>query len=76
MVNILTIPKKLIQRGELVIVPRVEYEAVLKVRKRLLDEERDTDAAIRAFEKEHAAGKLKKATTFSEILGVSKKMKK
>ena len=69
MANILTIPKKLIQKGELVIVPRVEYEEALKVRERLLREEKDTDEAIRIFENERKTRKLKKVSTFSEILG-------
>ncbi len=72
MVDILTIPKKLIQKGELVIMARAEYEEVLKLRKRLIGEEKDTDEAIRVFERERRAGKLKKATHFSEILGARK----
>lgn len=39
------------QRGELVIMPRAEYEEVLKLRKRLIWEEKDTDEAINIFEK-------------------------
>lgn len=71
--NIVTIPKKLVEKGELVIVPRAEYEEVLKIRKRLLWEEKDTDEAIRIFEKERRTGRLKKASSFSEILYTSKK---
>lgn len=73
MADILTIPKKLTQKGELVIVPRVEYEKALKISRRLLWEEKDTDEAINAFEKERKANTLKKASTFSEILGQKKK---
>ena len=65
----LTIPKKLTQRGDLIIVPREEYEEALEVKRRLLWEEQDTDEAIGLFEKERKAGKLKKAANFSTILG-------
>lgn len=75
MVDILTIPKRLIQRGELVIVPRAEYEASLQIQKRLLWEERDTDEAITVFEKERKARILKKASGFAEILGMKKARK-
>ena len=76
MYSILTIPKKLSQKGELVIVPRVEYEEVLKVKKRLLREEADTDEAIRIFGKERKEGILKRASSFSEILGLRKRKSK
>lgn len=72
MTNILTIPRRLLQRGELVIVPRAEYEASLEIRKRLLWEERDTDEAIAVFEKERKARRLKKASGFAEILGTAR----
>lgn len=71
MLDTLTIPKKLTERGDLVIVPRFEYEEILRVKKRLLWEEQDTDEAIRVFEKEYKARKLKKASSFSSILGKS-----
>ena len=72
MANILTIPKKLTELGDLVIIPRAEYEETLRVKKRLLDEEQDTDEAIRIFEKEYKEGKLKRVSSFSAILGKSK----
>ncbi len=68
MAEVLTIPKKFIQKGELVVMPRVDFEKILEVQKRLLWEERDTDEAIHIFEKEERQGKLKKAVSFSEIL--------
>lgn len=71
--DIVTIPKKLVEKGELIIIPRAEYEEALKIRKRLLWEEKDTDEAVRVFEKERKAGKLKKASSFSEILYTPKK---
>ncbi|TSC58835.1 MAG: hypothetical protein Greene041679_37 [Parcubacteria group bacterium Greene0416_79] len=68
MSHVLTIPQKLLRRGELVIVPRADYEEALQLKKRLLGEEKDTDEAIHIFEKEHAAGTLYKTTSFSSIL--------
>lgn len=72
MAETLTIPKNLLQKGELVIMPRTEYEEVLKLKKRLLLEEKDTDGAISIFERERTAGKLKRVNSFSEILGAHK----
>ena len=72
MTDILTIPKKLANKGELVIVPRRDYEEALRVKKRLLWEEADADESIRVFEKERKSGKLKKASSFSDILGTKK----
>ena len=69
MADMLTIPKKLTQRGDLIIIPREEYEEALDVKKRLLWEEQDTDEAIDLFEKERRMGKLKKTVNFSTILG-------
>jgi len=68
MQNILTIPKKMARAGDLVIVPRAEYEEALRVRRRLLWEEKDTDEAIRTFEKERVGSKLRRVSSFSEIL--------
>lgn len=64
------------QKGELVIMPRFEYEEVAKIIKRLLWEEKDTDEAILIFEKEHKANRLKMATSFSEILGIKRRRSK
>ncbi len=75
MVNILTIPKKLAQKGELIIIPRAEYDEITGLKKRLLREEKDTDETIHVFEKEYQNKKLKKASTFSEILGTARKSK-
>lgn len=73
MLNIFTIPKKLTRVGELIIIPKVEYEEILKIKKRLLREEADTDEAISIFEKEYKTGRLKKSSTFSEVLGFKKR---
>ncbi|MBI2121607.1 MAG: hypothetical protein HYT98_00640 [Candidatus Sungbacteria bacterium] len=68
MAEILTIPQKLAQKGDLVIVPRVDYEEALKVKQRLLWEEKDTDEAVHIFDREHKTKKLKRAVRFFEIL--------
>ena len=69
MSNVLTIPKKLAQMGDLVLVPKADYEEAMRTRTRLLAEEADTDQAIRVFEKERKANQLKKARGFAAILG-------
>lgn len=68
MTEVLTIPKNLIKRGELVIIPKDQFRKMAALVSRLSWEEKDTDEAIRVFEKERRAGKLKKAAKFSEIL--------
>lgn len=68
MSNILTIPKRLAQRGDLVILPRKDYEKVLKIQARLLEEEADTDEAIHIFNKEFQSKKLKTAKDFAAIV--------
>ena len=75
MIEILTITKKMARNGELVIMPRAEYEKITELKKRLLREEKDTDEAIRIFEQERQDKKLKKTFRFSGIPGVSKKPK-
>jgi len=64
----ITIPKKLAQKGDLVIIPRKEYERFLKLQQRLGWEEKDTEEAINVFKKEKQLGKLKIAKSFSDIL--------
>lgn len=68
MVNAFIIPRELLHKGELVIVPRADYEQALEFNKRFLWEEKDTDEAIRVFEKECSSGKLKSTPSFSAIL--------
>ena len=60
-----TIPKKLAQKGDLVVIPRREYEKFLKLQQRLGWEEKDTDEAIGVFKKEKRLGKLKVAKKFA-----------
>ncbi|TSC75116.1 MAG: hypothetical protein G01um101430_617 [Parcubacteria group bacterium Gr01-1014_30] len=66
--NTITIPKKMSRKGDLVVVPRIDYEHMLKISQRLLREEKDTDEAIRVFERERKIGKLKRSSSFYDIL--------
>ena len=69
MSNVLTIPRELARRGDLLLVPRADYEEAMRVKGRLLLEEAETDEAIRIFEKERKGSKLKKTRSFAAILG-------
>jgi len=60
MVNAITIPKKLIKKGDLVLIPRSDYDELLRLRKQREWEEKDTDEAIRVFKKEKKESKLLK----------------
>lgn len=71
----ITIPTKLAKKGDLIAVPRREYEEFLKLRERLLWEEKDTDEAIQVFEKEKGLGKLKTALDFISILKFARQRK-
>lgn len=71
----ITIPKNLVRRGNLVVVPRREYEEFLKLQKRLLWEEKDTDEAIRIFKEEKNSGALKTATDFASVLKSARQRK-
>ena len=71
----ITIPTKLAKKGDLIAVPRREYEEFLELRKRLLWEEKDTDEAIRIFKQEKRTGKLKSATNLSSILKSARRRK-
>lgn len=68
MEKVIIIPKEISKKGDLVLLPRKEYEKLLELRKQREWEEKDTDEAIRVFEKERKSGKLKKASSFSAIL--------
>ena len=58
----ITIPKKLIQNDDLVVIPRRKYEKFLgleKMMERRLAEESDIDFAIKVYKEETRQGKLK-----------------
>jgi len=69
----ITIPKKIAQSGDLILIPKKEYDRLLKLGQRLLWEERDTDEAIEIFGREKKAGKLKSANNFSSILKAARR---
>jgi len=62
-----TIPKKLTKGEELLVVPRKTFEEFLRWQKRREWEEKDTDEAIRVFEKELRGGKLKKLKSLAGL---------
>lgn len=64
----ITIPQKLIRKGDIVVISKKEYEQFLKLRQRLGWEEKDTDEAVRVFRKERRGGQLKFAAAFASIL--------
>jgi len=63
----ITIPKEIAKKGELVLIPRKEYEEFLKLRKKRGREEEDTDEAIRIFKDEKKRGKLIKIKSLAEL---------
>ena len=54
--NTITIPKKITKGEELLIVPRKKFEEFLKWQKRRKWEEKDTEEAVKVFEKERKGG--------------------
>jgi len=52
------------------VVPKDYFEKLDSIKNRLLGEEMETDEAIRIFDSERRAGKLRKARGFADILGV------
>ncbi len=52
MVKIINIPKEILKKGDLVLIPRKEYEEFLRLLKQREWEERDTDLAIKIFKEE------------------------
>ncbi len=67
MEKIITIPKEIAKKGELVLIPRSEYEEFLKLRRQKEWEEKDTDEAIRIFKKEKKEKKLLKVESLAEL---------
>ena len=68
---ILTIPRWMTGKSELVVLPKGQYDEFLRLQKqeeRRLWEERDTDEAIRVYLKEKKAGKLKILRSLVEYL--------
>jgi phage pi2 protein 07 len=67
MAKILTIPKEILKKGDLVLIPRKEYEELLKLRKKRQWEEKDTEEAIRVFKEEKKKNKLRKINSLAEL---------
>lgn len=67
MEKIFTIPKAILKKGDLVLVPRNEYEELLRLRKQKKWEEKDTDEAIRIFKEERKKKKLIKIKSLAEL---------
>ncbi|PJB17188.1 hypothetical protein CO116_01295 [Candidatus Falkowbacteria bacterium CG_4_9_14_3_um_filter_38_19] len=66
----ITIPKKLIKNGDLVIIPRKKYEEFLdleKIMKKKLLEEIDTDLAVKIYRKEKNQGKLRIIKSLADL---------
>ena len=67
MVEVVTIPKKLARKGDLILIPRSEYEEFLKLRERKEWEEKDTEEAVRVFRAEKKKKKLIKIQSLAEF---------
>jgi len=67
MEKVITIPKEIAKKGELVLIPRSEYEKLLKLRKQGVWEEEDTDEAIKVFKIERGKKKLVKIKSLADL---------
>lgn len=63
----ITIPKEIAKKGDLVLIPRSEYEEFLKLRQRIKWEEKDSEEAVRIFQKERKEKKLRKIKSLADI---------
>jgi len=67
MEKVITIPREMVRKGELVLIPRKEFEEFLKLKKKREWEERDTDEAIRVFNEEKKRKKLIKIKSLADL---------
>ena len=68
--TILTIPRWMTGKSELVVLPKGQYDEFLRLQKqeeRRLWEEKDTDEAIKVYLKEKKAGKLKILRSLADL---------
>ena len=68
--TILTIPRWMTGKSELVVLPKGQYDEFLRLQKqeeRRLWEEKDTDEAIKVYLKEKKAGKLKILQSLADL---------
>lgn len=63
----LTIPRHLIKKAPLVVIPQVEYEELLRLRQRWEWEEKDTKEAVKIYEKERKAKKLREIQSLADL---------
>jgi hypothetical protein len=67
MKKVIVIPKEITKKGDLVLIPRKEYEEFLKLKTEREWEEKDTEEAIRTFNKEKKENKLVEIKSLSEL---------
>ncbi len=67
MSKIITIPKDLVKKGELVLISRESYEKLLRLQEKRKWEEKDTDEAIKVFEVEEKEKKLIEINSLADI---------
>ena len=68
--TVVTIPKTVGKEKELVLIPRREYEKFLDLEKdaqKRATEELDADKAVRIYQKEKQAGKLKSIKSLADL---------
>jgi len=65
--KVIIIPKEIAKKGDLVLIPRQEYEEFLRLREQREWEEKDTDEAIRIFQEEKKKKKLLKIKSLAEL---------
>ena len=63
----ITIPQETRKNEALIAIPKGEYQRLLRLRDRLIWEEKDTDEAVRVFQDEKKRGALKVAKNFRDI---------
>lgn len=63
----ITIPKQLTKMGDLVIVPRKEYEKLQKAGRERVIEEKDTNLALSTYKKEKRLKKLKIIKSLADL---------
>lgn len=67
MEKVVTIPREMVRKGELVLIPRKEFEEFLKLKKKREWEEKDTEEAIRVFNEEKKRKRLIKIKSLAEL---------
>lgn len=65
--SVITIPRSFLRKGELVLIPRREYEELLRLREEKEWEEQDTKEAIRIFKEEKKRKKLMEIASLAEL---------